>query len=618
MKNNFKKKEYQLKIMSHEDESKTSKNCVESSENDVQVLVVIGCCEIGIIGAKEIEGPKGWIPIWSWLTWLTFYAIILVVAVANRTLKGICLGLEDGMVKIKKIMAQLEADLALEKERSISSKDSHRLMMCELTEEAKKKEHGLSLPLSNLAKGIMNLIMACPAQMSGNMWVVVSVCESLNSRWEGDGKRRRISSEDVLQFYGGICLGVEAGKAGLKRKKVNHEWSVARLKTDLLKEGKRVEALKALADTYMEEEEDEEIKDAVIGIVDELDGVSPQTVRNNQRDDNECPEGENEKRLSLLRSDMPKRPCSIRKRNNRIREANEGREDQHVKVYFKFVELTHTAFDLARHIEEKDAEIEKGKKELGELKEYAVQLKSQNNAKKNQTNLVNNKSELERLKKRLFDKDNELKRARDDLSTSEVAVEQLYTVLPAKDMRFQMVQCKCDELNERMTQLKTELAQANSRARNAEVGKCSRKNKNDAKGSLVQRDVVILSAGIRELEGDVVQIQGHKILDMEELDREIEVIRVQEADLGAINQAKSAKAGKKSEEADIDRGNCIQSMEMDLGPRPVELIEHGMIVVTAQAQEFKAVRPLAARGAQEFMADRPSVIWESVADILIT
>ncbi|KAF6162377.1 hypothetical protein GIB67_012525 [Kingdonia uniflora] len=63
-------------------------------------------------------------------------------------------------------------------------------------------EYGLSLPLSNLAKWIMNLIGACPVQMNGNMWEVISVCDSLNIRWEGDGRRRRISSKDILQFYG--------------------------------------------------------------------------------------------------------------------------------------------------------------------------------------------------------------------------------------------------------------------------------------------------------------------------------------------------------------------------------------------------------------------------------
>ncbi|KAF6147269.1 hypothetical protein GIB67_013090 [Kingdonia uniflora] len=256
---------------------------------------------------------------------------------------------------------------------------------------------------SNLVKEIMNLIGACLVQMSVNMWEVISICESLNTWWEGDGRRRRISSDDVLQFYGvtrkeslldtvaqketelevaleelgisrkkrinsrakkvqksqsmrimtsadgkddlkevekkarlaalhgeeemskmaarlmkGICLKVEEERVELKRKKVELKRNVARFKTDLLKEGKWIEALKdsqvveinnlhaevranleevvaerdrlghhlmskgysedkvdaIRADTYVEEEEDEEIED-VVGIMDELDGVSP-------------------------------------------------------------------------------------------------------------------------------------------------------------------------------------------------------------------------------------------------------------------------------------------------------------------------------------------------------
>ncbi|KAF6139141.1 hypothetical protein GIB67_009984 [Kingdonia uniflora] len=63
-------------------------------------------------------------------------------------------------------------------------------------------EYDLSLPLCNLAKGIINLIGACPVQMNGNIYEVISVYESLNTRWEGDGRRRRISYKDLLQFYG--------------------------------------------------------------------------------------------------------------------------------------------------------------------------------------------------------------------------------------------------------------------------------------------------------------------------------------------------------------------------------------------------------------------------------
>ncbi|KAF6157755.1 hypothetical protein GIB67_037328 [Kingdonia uniflora] len=63
-------------------------------------------------------------------------------------------------------------------------------------------EYGLSLPLTNLAKGIMIAIRACPIQMNGNMWEVITVCDHLNERWEREEKVRRITPEDVLHFYG--------------------------------------------------------------------------------------------------------------------------------------------------------------------------------------------------------------------------------------------------------------------------------------------------------------------------------------------------------------------------------------------------------------------------------
>ncbi|KAF6162869.1 hypothetical protein GIB67_021018 [Kingdonia uniflora] len=63
-------------------------------------------------------------------------------------------------------------------------------------------EYGLSLPLTNLAKGVMNAIGECPVQMNGNMWEVITVCDHLNDKWEREKKVRRMTSEDVLQFYG--------------------------------------------------------------------------------------------------------------------------------------------------------------------------------------------------------------------------------------------------------------------------------------------------------------------------------------------------------------------------------------------------------------------------------
>ncbi|KAF6140630.1 hypothetical protein GIB67_013923 [Kingdonia uniflora] len=63
-------------------------------------------------------------------------------------------------------------------------------------------EYGLSLPLTNLVMGIMNAIGACPIQLNGNMWEVITVCYHLNKTWEKDGNVSRIAPKDDLQFYG--------------------------------------------------------------------------------------------------------------------------------------------------------------------------------------------------------------------------------------------------------------------------------------------------------------------------------------------------------------------------------------------------------------------------------
>ncbi|KAF6158535.1 hypothetical protein GIB67_040049 [Kingdonia uniflora] len=234
-------------------------------------------------------------------------------------------------------------------------------------------------------------------------------------------------SKMAVRLINGICLGVEEERAELKRKKVELERNVGRLKNDLLKERKRMETLMASqvveinnlhaeartnlkevvaehdrlgrhivskgfsedevdaikADTYVEEEGDEEIEDVVVGIVNGLDSISPQMVRDNQGDDNERPKGETEKielQSARLHEDDA-RQCNqeFTEEFDRMREANEDREDQHVKVHFKLVEATQTAVDLARQIEEKDAEIDKGQNEFTKLKEHAAKLKSQNN-----------------------------------------------------------------------------------------------------------------------------------------------------------------------------------------------------------------------------------------------
>ncbi|KAF6144192.1 hypothetical protein GIB67_004865 [Kingdonia uniflora] len=262
--------------------------------------------------------------------------------------------------------------------------------------------------------------------------------------------------------------------------------------------------------------------------------------------------------------------------------------------------------DLTRKIEEKDAEINKGQKKLAEAKEETGKLNVQNDAlmvkskeadmaqyriqllkttekelrrsvanlkgqmiskaneqERTQADLVGSKSKLERLKSKMVKKESDLKRAQDDLSNSEIVVEQFSAALPVKDIEFNLA----------------DLATANSRAKKAEAGERSRKNKGDVGVSIIKGDVVSLSAWIRELEGDVARTQAHVQKENEERDleqvirgkeqlirnndellkksptgksvgkdRELEELRAQVAELRMINQAESDKAVEKAKE----------------------------------------------------------------------
>ncbi|KAF6141598.1 hypothetical protein GIB67_001150 [Kingdonia uniflora] len=62
-------------------------------------------------------------------------------------------------------------------------------------------DYGLTLPLNNLAKSVMNLIGVCPAQLNCNFWEVIFVCETLSGRWAASGSEKRITTNDFIEYY---------------------------------------------------------------------------------------------------------------------------------------------------------------------------------------------------------------------------------------------------------------------------------------------------------------------------------------------------------------------------------------------------------------------------------
>ncbi|KAF6171618.1 hypothetical protein GIB67_030384 [Kingdonia uniflora] len=62
-------------------------------------------------------------------------------------------------------------------------------------------DYGLTLPLSNFAKSVINMIGACPTQLNCNFWEVILVYETLNERWAASGSEKRITTKDFLKYY---------------------------------------------------------------------------------------------------------------------------------------------------------------------------------------------------------------------------------------------------------------------------------------------------------------------------------------------------------------------------------------------------------------------------------
>ncbi|KAF6165590.1 hypothetical protein GIB67_021860, partial [Kingdonia uniflora] len=328
------------------------------------------------------------------------------------------------------------------------------------------------------------------------------------------------TSKMVARLVKGIWLGIEEEKSELKKENIKLENELAKTRAATLKEVKQLKASHAVTigqlqvetkanldemveerdrlghhlmlkgyskeevnvikvDTYVEEEDEEEAE--ALGIVDNLDGVSRQMMLDNQGDDVELPEGGSEKAVrktslrinnleaglarergtskALLSAQVELDSSRSREDNilmcnrefaeqiDRMKEVNESREDQYVKTHFRLVKLTQAVSDLTLHVEEKDFEITVGLKKLAE--KY--------------------RNELERMRQKFIEKDDELWVARENLSASETATKHLQIALPAKDMEFWEMQPRCNDLNERVTRLKDELAQAIVRAKKSEA-----------------------------------------------------------------------------------------------------------------------------------------------------
>ncbi|KAF6135454.1 hypothetical protein GIB67_015307 [Kingdonia uniflora] len=318
------------------------------------------------------------------------------------------------------------------------------------------------------------------------------------------------TSQMVARLVKGIWLGIEEQKSELKKAKSELEKNLARAKTDTLKEVKQLKVAHTIAinqlqveakanldemaeehdrlghylmlmgysqeevdavkaDTYAEEEEEEA---GLLGVVDGLDGVSPQTVLDNQGDDVELNEDGSEK--------------VVKETSLRINDLKSGLA----------TEIETSKALLSVQVEEKDFGIKKGLEDLFEATKRAENLQRQVDA------LAKKGKQADMAQYRIQGLERTEELCQSDLNSCRIELERMRQKFIGKDD-------ECDGLNERVAQLKAERDHTIARAKKVRAREGSEGSRNVNKAPLVQWDVVSLSDRIRELE-DLRECQ-HKL-----------------------------------------------------------------------------------------------------------
>ncbi|KAF6156966.1 hypothetical protein GIB67_039727 [Kingdonia uniflora] len=325
------------------------------------------------------------------------------------------------------VMGNLDssADLHLDFEGVKSTVERKEPLLDEVAEEETELELVLGeLGLSRKKRVKSKLKKVAKAQSTRSMTGVDEGTRKING--EEIRAKTPVSGNDIKEVEERARLAILQGKEDtsqmeFKLKKVKNELekNLAQAKTDALKEVKQLKAAHVMAigqlqveakanldemteerdrlcrhlmlkgysqeevdaikaDTYAEEEEKEA---EVLGVVDSFDGVSPQTVFDNQGDDIELPEGGSEEvelDASRVREDhtlMCNREFS--EQFNRMKKANENWEDQYVNANFRLEKLNKVVSDLTHQVEEKDSGIEKGLEDLSKALKRAENLQHQ-------------------------------------------------------------------------------------------------------------------------------------------------------------------------------------------------------------------------------------------------
>ncbi|KAF6177161.1 hypothetical protein GIB67_025498 [Kingdonia uniflora] len=392
-----------------------------------------------------------------------------------------------------------------------------------------------------------------------------------------EGKSTSVEDlKEVAHLVKEIWLGIDEEKNELKKleTKANLDEMVEerdRLGRHLMLKGYSEEEVDAIkADTYDEEEDEEEA--GVVGIVDDSSRAREDDVLMCNR--------------------------KFADQFDRMKEASENRKDQYVKAYFRLEKLTQAISDLMSQVEDKDSEIKNRLKELAEALEQS--------GERFRSNFHNYRNELERMRQKFVEKDDELRVARENLLALEAAAEHLQTTLPAKDVEFREME-KVLEGEIKVTEslvkrkeellkgipareeLNTEIGRLHARVVDLEAINLAESVKYIAK---MEENVfyhATVDAEMTELKNDYARLESRLkglsmrliIMVLPDTSRsdllrviiayfveEVKRLRSERDTLYKALSDKGCICGAK-----IDRGNCLGVIETQLGHRTTELIE---------------------------------------------
>ncbi|KAF6167600.1 hypothetical protein GIB67_031183 [Kingdonia uniflora] len=425
--------------------------------------------------------------------------------------------------------------------------------------------------------------------------------------------------KEVAHLVKGIWLSIEEQEAEVKKVKSELEKNLAQAKTDALKEVNQLKVAHAVAIGHLQVEAKANLGEMAeehdrLGHHFMLKGYSQKEVVRemslgiNNQEPGLAKERETSKALLSAQAELQIELDASRIREDhalmcnqefteqfdRMKQANENREDQYVKAYFRLEKLNQAVPDLTRQVEEKDFGIKKGLEDLFEATERAENLQRQGHVQKGNTNLreCQHKLDVVLIRERVLEgeiraKDLLVKR-KDELLKDLLAREELNTKI--MKLRTRVVELEAINLAESkkyIAKLEADVIYHDRADTDiiawkdtcAMLKACLERLKVRFATSIIPNvsQTALLSVIVAYFEDEVKRLESERDTLLKTL-----------LDKGCTYGAK------------IDRDNYLGAMETQLGPRTAESVERGKVVVAHKLKD----RPLDDLG--ESIVDTPS------------